>query len=537
MSATSASIRSQKLIELMSNVSSYPDRPRAVQVVETHISWVFLTDRYAYKLKKPVQFEFLDFSTPELRHRACLDELRLNRRLAPEVYLAVLPIIESSEGDFALNGQGLEVDWVVQMRRLSAENALDMILHEGRVSDDRVQSIADHLMGFYSGLLPEPISPDVYRKELDRHVRANGAALLNSSRTEQSRVRRIQNAQLRYLKLEAESFGRRATGGHIVEGHGDLRPEHIYVDGRTIVIDCIEFSKELRTVDIADELGFLAMECERLGDGGLGKAVLSEYQKVFGDHFPESLLAFYRCYRAVVRAKVALIRAQQERNDTNSSSAILIRQYIDLAERYAKLLGPPTLLIVGGLMGSGKSTLAAELAEVFAMDVLSTDRIRQSLIGPSEVPAGFGEGNYRPDMRSRVYDELFRHADELLKDGQSVVLDGTFFKCRLRDRAYELGVRHGAASLHVQCTCPRQIAHARIRKRAGLEQSESEARNELYDLQVEEFEPPRADEPVVTVDTTCDMSQQVRVVGDVLKQLMRGEDHASHGIAKSRFPQ
>ena len=170
-------------------------------------------------------------------------------------------------------------------------------------------------------------------------------------------------------------------------------------------------------------------------------------------------------------------------------------------------------------MGSGKSTLAAKLAETFDIKLLSTDHIRHQLIGSSAAPAAYGEGNYRPDMRGRVYDELFRQADEQLKDGQSVVLDGTFLTCCLRDRAYDLANRNGAVSLHVQCTCPRPIAYARIEKRAETGQSESEARTELYDLQAQDLEPPWADEPAITIDTTSALPQQFRAVCDELKRL------------------
>lgn len=519
MSTTTAPIRSQSLVGLMSNPSSYPDHPSSVQIVETHISWVFLTDEYAYKLKKPVCFEFLDFSSPERRHRACLDEVRLNQRLAPDVYIAVLPITRGARNDLDLSGNGEEVDWVVQMQRLPANEALDVVLRDGRLTRERIQSIAKHLTNFYARLLPKPISPDVYCEALERHIRANGAALLGSVLADESRVSRIQSAQLRYLNVEAELICSRATAGRVVEGHGDLRPEHIYLNGHPTVIDCIEFSEELRTVDIADELSFLGMECERLGDGGLGKSVFAEYQRVSGDHVPDSLLSFYRCYRAMVRAKVSLFRSQQATDNMTVAASQLVGTYIDLADQYAKQLGPPTLLIIGGLMGSGKSTLAAKLADAFAIKLLSTDHIRHNLIGSSAAPEEYGEGNYRPDMRGRVYDELFRQVDEQLKDGQSVILDGTFLSCCLRDRAYDIGNRNGAVSLHVQCTCPRPIAYARIEKRSETGQSESEARTELYDLQAQDFEPPWADEPAITVDTTCALSEQFRTVCAELKRL------------------
>ena len=369
-------------------------------------------------------------------------------------------------------------------------------------------------------MLPKPLSSDVFRQALDRHIRANGAALLEALPAERARLRRIQSAQLRYLNVQAELINDRVAAGRIVDGHGDLRPEHIYLDGRPIVIDCIEFSDELRTVDIADELSFLSMECERLDGRGLGELVLAEYQKVCGDKLPESLLSFYGSYRALVRAKVALLRVQQQTNGGSRPSADLIRQYVDVADHYAAELGPPSVLIVGGLMGSGKSTLARKLAESLGAELLATDHIRHAMFGTSVLPAEYGEDHYQPDMRSRVYEELFRQASEILDTGQSVILDGTFLTCELRDRAYDLAYRHGAVSFHVQCTCARQTAYARIQERAATGQSESEARTELYDLQARDLEPPWADDPFVTVDTTQAMSRQVSAVCAELRGLL-----------------
>ena len=512
MCVTIASSPSADVVECLRRASSYAEHPRSVQFIETHISWVFLTDRHAYKLKKPVQFEFLDFSTPEMRHRACLEEVRLNRRLAPDIYIAVLPITQNSDGSLELNGVGRQIDWVVKMRRLPAESALDVVLRENRLIAKDAEAIATQLADFYARLLPKPLDSEVYRQALDRHIRANGAALLEAVPTESTRIRRIQSAQLRYLNVQAELFDQRVAAGRIVDGHGDLRPEHIYLDGRPIVIDCIEFSDELRTVDVADDLSFLWMECERLGHGALGELVLAKYQSACGDTLPESLLSFYRSYRALVRAKVALLRSQQQSNPRPQQSGDLMRQYLDLADRYASQLGPPCVLIIGGLMGTGKSTLARQLAATFEMELLSTDQIRRTMLGASELPAGYGEANYRPDMRSRVYDALLGQASEILNTGRSVILDGTFLTCRLRDRAYDLAYRHCAVPLHVQCTCAPQIAYARLQARAESGQGESEARTELYDLQARELEPPWADEPAMIVDTTQALSQQFHAV-------------------------
>lgn len=514
---------SDRIVGLMSTPSTYRERPASVHMVETHISWVFLTDRYAYKLKKPVRFEFLDFSTRELRHRACLEELRLNRRLAPDVYLSVLPVTRGRGDALELDGGGAEVDWVVQMRRLPAARALDEVLRGGRLTAEDARAVTQHLVEFYSRLAPEPVAPDSYRKVLARHIRANGATLLDTLPPyEHVRIRRIVGAELRYLCVQAGVFDDRVVAGRIVDGHGDLRPEHIYLEQPPAVIDCLEFSEELRKVDVADELSFLAMECRRLGDGGFGPRVLAAYQEKCGDDVPEALLAFYCSYRACVRAKVAALRAQQEIEARRRPFACLARQYVDWADHNAAQLGRPALLIVGGLMGTGKSTLAKILADDFGAKLLTTDRVRRSLLGASPSPAGYGANNYQAELRHRVYGELFCQARELLDKGQSVILDGTFLSQELRQRAHELGRQHGAVSLHVLCQCPRKTALSRIQERASAGGGDSEARADLYDLQAGEFESVRAGDPVVPVDTGDPLARQIQTVCDELRHRLFG---------------
>ncbi len=510
---------SARVVAFLSDPGSHRDRPRSVDVIETHISWVFLTDRYAYKLKKPVRFEFLDFSTPELRQRACQEELRLNRRLAPDVYLNVLGVTQAADGSLELDGRGSAVDWVVQMRRLPADRALDALLRNGRLESQEAGAIAGFLVDFYAGLPPRRIGAEAYRRALEQHVRANGEAFAEGPAAERGRMGRIQSAQLRYLAVQADDVEQRAVDGRIVDGHGDLRPEHIYLNGAPAVIDCIEFSEELRTVDIADELSFLAMECERLGDGGVGELVLKTYADASGDRVPPSLLDFYRAYRACVRAKVALLRREQK-DGVQSPSSELFGQYVELAERHAAKLGPPAVVVVGGLMGTGKSTLAERLAEAFGVEVLATDRIRRALLGTSDSPAAYGEGNYRSGSRRRVYEEMFRQASAPVGDRESVILDGAFLTRSLRRQACELARRHGAVPLFVECDCPRATARERIESRAAGGRSESEARAELYDRQAQDFEPPGADEPAVRVDTTQEIPRQLAAVYGGLRRLL-----------------
>ena len=517
MSTTIQECTSDRVREFLSNPSAYPDDPTEVRTVETHISWVFITDRFAYKLKKPVKFEFIDFSTVALRHQACENELRLNRRLAPTVYIAVLPVTAGSDGSLELGGDGRAVDWVVQMRRLPSDKALDRVMREGRLTHKEATTIAAHLANFYARLPPQSVGPDDFRQAIDGHVRANEAALSLTLPDDRARLRRIHSAQLRFLHIQQPLFDNRVLSGRIIDGHGDLRPEHIYLEHPPAVIDCIEFSTELRRVDVADELNFLAMECQRLGHTSLGQLVLATYHEVSGDAFPSTISSFYRSYRACVRSKVATLQHQQRSEEQRRLLTRLTHQYLDWADHYASELGRPCLLMIYGLMGTGKSTLANRLAELLDIEVLSTDRERRAMFGASVSPASYGTGLYQPETRNKIYDSLFRRAGSHLDSGQSVILDGAFLSRELRDRANDSGRRHGAAVIEVLCECPRKTALHRIKKRIRAGTSQSEARVDLYDGQTSEFQPSTAETPTIHVDTTVDVSRQLRVVCEALR--------------------
>ena len=514
MSASGPTVAPIDLVQCMRAESFYPESPSIVEMIETHISWIFLTDRFAYKLKKPVKFEFVDFSAPELRHWACLEEVRLNRRLSPNVYLGVLPLSLRSDGGVELAGSGTPIDWVVQMRRLPADTALDQILRRGQLVRRDAQPVADHLTSFYASLPSLHLSPADYSSAVNRHVRANGDALLSALPEERGRIRRVHSLQRRYLAIEQEVFDHRVADGWIVDGHGDLRPEHIYIESPPAVIDCIEFSQELRSVDVADELSFLVMECKRLGDGGLGELVLETYRCKCGDPIPPRLLAFYAAYRACVRAKVTVLRAQQQPQSLYEAESPIVHQYLTLADHYTSALGVPTLLLVGGLMGTGKSTLASAIADAFGAEIVSTDEIRRSLLGASPKAATYGEGNYQPAMRASVYEVLIERAKKYLQDGLSVILDATFMSRALRERAYDLATAHKIEVLFAHCQCPKALSISRIQARTQAGGDHSEARPELYEQQAKDFESPSSDEPTVTIDTSepapCQMEEVYR---------------------------
>lgn len=507
--AASNEVTAPDLPERLMSPDVYPDRPSWVRREETHISWVFLTDRYAYKLKKPVRFDFLDFSTPEARHDACQEELRLNRRLAPEVYMKVVPVGYDDRGRIEFYGKAPPVDWLVKMRRLPAERTLEALIASHEITASQVRQIASLLVRFFCDAAPLTIKPERYSADIKRHVQANARELLQDEHAWGRQVQRVTSAQLRFLALDADMLHDRACDGRILDGHGDLRPEHIYLTGSPVVIDCLEFNEDLRKLDVADELAFLSMECERLDAKWVGDLVLEQYERASGDRPPEKLLNFYKLYRANVRAKVAALRAGQLPDRRSARQRAQMQAYLDLADRYAQAVGPPLLMVVGGLMGSGKSTLATQLAATVGAELLQTDSVRRQIFEPAAADAPYDTGPYARQHRLRVYDQMFRQAEACLREGLSVVLDGTFLYNSLRDRAHRLASQCGATPRMIWCQCPTGVSRKRIEERVATGPSASDGRPDLVDEQKQEREPIAGPMPCVTVDTTTGLAAQV----------------------------
>ena len=493
----------QRLVDLLTNPHAYREKTSAVELIETHISWVFLTDRFAYKLKKPVRFDFLDFSTAELRRRACEDEVKLNDRLAPGVYMGVVPIVKTARNRLAIGREGTPVDWLVKMRRLPADTALDMLIRDEKITPAAIGQLAGALANFYESLPPVTVTVEGYRRAIHQHTLANRQELsAGMHHLDLPLIRRVHAAQLRVLKLAPDLLDDRVRNGRIVEGHGDLRPEHIYFNPSPAIIDCIEFSEEFRTLDVADELAFLSMECDFLGATGITEPIIARYMEQSGDHPARPLMDFYRLYRACVRAKVCALRAEQLSDDTRSRCIASASKYLELASRYARSLGPPLLILMRGLPGTGKSTIAETISEELGIELLQTDRFRQELFGPPADRAGFNEGRYRTENRLRVYSQMHGQAEAFLADGLSVVLDGTYLSASPRADAAKLAERHQAAFLSVHCQCPDEIALQRITARAEEGDTLSEAHPEFFDQQREaqERDPPGL--PSLAVDTS-----------------------------------
>lgn len=285
----------------------YASRPTRVELKETHMSCLFLTDQHVWKLKKPARYDYLDFSTVEARKANCELEVELNRRLAPDIYLGVVPLVSDPYGQMQLGGDGRIIDWLVLMRRLPENRMLDVAIHAHTVSREDVHRVGVLLARFYQQAKGIPLSPTAYTAQLET-VTADcvlelcqpGYALPTSL------IGRICSNQMTMLKRQATMFDDRVRQGKIVDAHGDLRPEHICVRPDPVIIDCLEFNADFRALDPVSELAFLSLECERLDASWVGELILDTYYCETDDRPPGPLLVYYKRHHALVRAKIAV---------------------------------------------------------------------------------------------------------------------------------------------------------------------------------------------------------------------------------------
>jgi uncharacterized protein len=512
------SVPTKRLIEeALLDPAFHPHHPAAVELIETHISRVYLAGEWVYKCKKPVRFDFLDFSTVALRRHACEDEVRLNRRLAPDTYLGVVPITAEG-GSLQLEGSGEPVEWLVKMRHLPVEQTLEQLFLRGELKSTDIERLAEKLSTFYRGLPPAPITTGEYVASLVKHVQQNLAELLAvSHRLPAGQVRRVHELQLRLLHLRPEPFEARVAAGRIVEGHGDLRPEHICLTHPPVIFDCIEFSREFRTLDLADELAFLAAECDHLGAAWVGPQLLAQCAQLLGDHVPAALFNFYKSYRACVRAKVAALRSDQLTGPDQQAAANQARAYLSQAESYWQHGEPPVLVVVGGLSGTGKSTLARAIGEELGIEVLRTDTIRSELFG-QQSSQGINAGIYQQELRAQVYGQLVQRAEERLRAGLSVILDATFQRGESIAAAHRLAKRCTAKFLALQCVCSPETAKARIGRRLSEGHDASQANADVYEQQRQNCQPWPALVPRCCIDTIQPLDAQVQAVWHELRQ-------------------
>jgi uncharacterized protein len=308
-----------------------------VELIETPRSWLYLTTQYVYKIKKPLNIgESLNRSDAR-RRQACIDEARLNQRLAPEVYLGALPIVEESDGTLRLNGRGRAVEYAVKMRRLPADRNLIYLIDHGGCSEGQVQLLAQFLADFYEHRPPESVTLDAYSRSLSRRISDNVArvkAIVQAPLLKQ--LSQIRMGQNQFLERSQSLLNVRVCDGRIIDGHGDLRAEHVFFERRPIVIDCIEYSKHLRIVDPLDDLSCLAVDCDYLGRHDIAETLVSRYRAVTGDARSPTLELLYKSLHATSRAAEEVECYERSGKGPFIESEVVA--WLDLASRYCKQL-------------------------------------------------------------------------------------------------------------------------------------------------------------------------------------------------------
>lgn len=485
-----------RLVTAMSRPDFYPHRPAAVELVQTHISYVFIAGDLVYKVKKAVDFGFLDFTTPEKRRDNCLKEVALNRRLAPEAYLGVEEISEGATGALVLGPGRKVVDYAVKMIKLPEEKMLVNLLAGRKIEPQDMDAIARKVSDFHSqaetgGDIDRFGSLEIIRKNHDENFEQTGNYIGRTILREQYDF--IRAYIYNFLRTKKELLENRVAGGHIRDCHGDLHAEHVCLADGIIIFDCIEFNDRFRYSDTAADVAFLSMDLDFRGYPDFSREFVKAYARHSGDEDLAELLPFYQCYYAYVRGKVIGFRLDDPVIGAaeKKSARLTARKYFNLAAKYATIRRKPLLIITTGLMGSGKSILARNLAAVLGAKVIRTDILRKEILNirPEERRLEkFGEGIYSEEMSARTYEKAFEKAKAILAGGGSVIIDASFKRNEARLRAAQIAAEAGSGFFALQCECTSAVVRERLDRRIKAGRDASDGRWELYEQQQRDYD-------------------------------------------------
>lgn len=501
-----------KLIDALRNPAVWPDHPDWVECIETHISWVLLTRDFAWKIKKPVSFDFLDFSTLPQRKEFCDEELRLNRRTALELYLDVVPICGSTSSP-TIGGIGKPFEYAVKMRRFNNAGLLSRMAAENRLTPDLTDALAETIAAFHaalSGAKPEsrlgrPV--DIRRDALNNF----GAIeeLANGDAGHESAIRRLKAWTIAEADRLVQTFAQRRDDGFIRECHGDLHLGNIVeIEGRPCLFDCIEFNAGFRWIDVISEIAFLVMDLEEHGEQQLARRLLNRYLERTGDYGGLEVLRFYLVYRAMVRAKVDMIRLR-ERSQSAAQRRVLLHEfggYLSIADHDAERI-PPALLIMHGLSGSGKSAISQRIIECSPAIRIRSDIERKRIVGIDETARVSGSAAsrlYSPEATRRTYSYLETLAKSVIQAGFPVIVDATFLNSEERARFRGLADQLSVPFRIIACNASEKELLARVSTREANNHDVSDADIAVLRRQLA-TDTGIASEPaaqVVTVDTT-----------------------------------
>jgi len=489
-----------------------------IETLETHISWVLLTGNFAYKIKKPVNFGFLDFSTLEKRHTFCEQELRLNRRLAASLYLDVVSISGSEDKPvISANGEGFE--YAVKMLQFPQSSQLDHMLAVGELSADHMDAIAHMVAEFHQAIQIADDSMDygnkdaVYRPVEENFIQISEhfdtgpyADTLNTLR---------QWSRSEFVKLES-MFAQRKQDGFVRECHGDMHLRNlIWLDGRPMAFDCIEFNPALRWIDVISEVAFLVMDLQDRQQHLLANRFLSAYLEVTGDYAGLSVLPFYLCYRALVRAKVDALYLEQKEfaEEEREQSLAELKSYLELASRYTQKPAPK-LIVMRGVSASGKSSVSQTLVDALGAIRLRSDVERKRLFDIALTDSASNRieaGIYSTQASQQTYAKLVVLAAEVIRAGYSVIVDATFMKYEQRQPFQALANRSGIPYIVLETTAPAGVLRQRITER---KHDVSDAGPGVLEHQLSNWQPLHEDEMHAAISVNTTQALQIDVLID-----------------------
>ena len=463
----------------------YPKPPAEVRHKETHISHLFFAGDLVYKVKKAVRFPFLDYSKLAKRGHFLSEELRLNRRLAPSVYLAIVPITTDGAG-WQLGGNGYPVEYALVMRRLPEKRMLPFLLETHQVAAAMTGELAEVLARFHAQAdRVRSIVTSYYPNAVENQWSDNLTDLRQfiGNLIDAETFGALKEFGTHFIDRHRDLLMRRAEQGWIRDVHGDLHCEHVCFASEGIqIFDCIEFSSKLRCCDLASEIAFLLMDLEVRGGQGLLKPFLTRYCQLLDDPELPLLLPYYKCYRALAWGTVEALRSQGP--DTNAA------RYFRFAARFTWERWKPFLIMVYGLTGSGKSTLARELGERLGLPVINSDTVRKSIAWkPDRQFGALNEGIYNPQMTKKTYAKLAREAEKQILNGIGAILDATFGQQSSRQKILRLAEKHKVPLLLIRCSASEETTQRRLLQRATEGEDVSDGRWEIYAEQKAGYEP------------------------------------------------
>ena len=510
------------LVKALQNPELYDHPVKDFRVIETHISQVLLTGNYAYKIKKPMDFGFLNFSTLERRKHFCEEELRLNRRLASELYLDVLPITGSPEQP-QIGGAGEPFEYAIRMRQFNQDELFDRRQERGEMTAELLASVARQAAQFHDSLRPitgdKPLgTPEAVYAAMQENFDQIRPLLTDKALLTQ--LDALEDWTRTTFERHRELIASRRANGLVRECHGDLHLANITVfNGQVTVFDCIEFNEPFRWIDVMNDLAFLLMDLESRNEPALANLVLNTYLEYRGDFEGLALLPLYKAYRAMVRAKIALLTMgnpslnEQEREELMQR----YRGYAQLAENYGAIPNH-YLLATTGLSASGKTCVSAAMAGELGLIRLRSDVERKRLhgLGPLDSSkSGLGEDLYSPEVTEQTYQHLANLAGDLLASGASVIVDAACLKEHERNLFASVAENQGVPFALLHCEAPEQLRREWVRKRKG---DASEATEELLDAQQSWFEPLTTEEKTHTVHLHTEQEHVAEAVADRIRQ-------------------